>query len=1004
MSFWLAGICLIGGILQLYANPIQWQTRGRGGDSFPESQIESMLQDSVGFMWFGTTQGLFRYDGEQARWFRHDPDSAASLTPGNVRCLLEDKQGQFWVGTNGGLSLLDRESGNITTFQHLSETGPLLSNNVWTLYEDISGQIWIGMDLGLQRLDHGTAYDMSDAYGGVVAFGEDAQGTLWMGSDRGGLYQYQDGHWQISVQLPKARISTLFRDKDNQLWAGTLNSGLWLKANEGWRKMPFVGDTPIRSLTQDGQGLLWVATEGGLLCIDQSLNLIPDIGTNGDVNLTNPKNVYATNDGLIWVATDNPGLALYDKHWDWFENFLNLQGGAWCLSQHGESEIWIGGKSGITALNTKTQEIRRPLSNQTVRSIQVWGEKTLVGTDAGLVLLPDSDKPQFLLQNRVWRILPERGSKFWIGTDRGLVLLDLQDGSEWPYGPDQPPERQLSNRVITSLCRDAIGNLWVGTYGGGLNKIDNQGRVIQQFRNEKENPTSLSADDVVHIALAKSGALWISTLSGGLNRLPSGQSEFERFSASDGLPDNAVAGVWEQSENQVWVYSAAGIVQLDPVQKSYTLYTHDHGVLLGSAIPGSLLHAQGKLWFGGTNGVTALLPEAIQPQTRIPLLFTDLEIGNKHERQFMLPDETLELTTEHKSFALTFRLLDFRPAFPSAVRYQREGIDADWVSGNTVNYTQYLSFGGTGNLHIQAADTYGKWHEATLKLHVATPTWFRFLPLWILLAVGLLSMATYALAHSRHQKRQQKLMEQAQFERKRAELAERQHQLEIQARTLLVENQKILQNYMDQRLNEMANDLHDGPLGKVQGLGFQIHLISKESQETTTRNQLQTVAETQIPSICEGLRNLCGELVSPDFKSGFILELEEHVELMKSLYPNTQFSCHWFAQESVLSSETKATVFRVFRTLLRNVGKHAQAKHVAISMTQDEDQLTLILEDDGIGFEVPEDWDQLKAQKHFGLYLAHTFCKGLGGQLVMDSQPGKGCRATISVPLKAQVS
>ncbi len=985
-----------------------WRFIGGPNDALPEAQILSIQQDSYGFMWFGTGRGIIRYDGFEARWYRHDPDNPNSLTPGTVRVVMEDSQRRLWVGTNGGLNLLDRVTGLVTSFT--IQTHSLRSNNIWSLLEDQHSRIWLGSDQGLQVMDDQSFTTIADIHVGVTSLVQDQDDLIWIAAEDRGLFFYDGEHVRSEEAFKDIQVRTLYCDQEGLLWLGTTDRGLWVRGKHGNFEQVNLHGNPahnshVTSIHKDANDSLWVGTVDGLYQQNSvGFTLHRPTEQNNGLNDLRIRRVFCDDSGLVWVATEKPGVHVLDRMRERFEFSPVNSGGAWSLWQGQENELWIGTKKGLQLLQLDNLNRQTFMSDQSIRSIYPIDEQNLlVGTDAGLFRLNhQANQVQTLLDGeRVWVIVEFEG-QFWLATDRGLILFDIDKSVVMRLTPEAEAPYQISHRVVTSICRGNDRDIWVGTFGGGLIHVHSDGTIIEVMRNQTQRE-SLSADDVIDVFMDHNQTLWVATLSGGLNRMIS-PNRFERFTSRSGLPDNAVVAITQDNNDGYWIYTAAGIASFDPDARSYSLFRDEHGVMVGSAIPGSVAMFDDHLWFGGTNGVVKIKPSLQGNESIPPIMITDVMVDNIRRQHMLPPGSDLHLPANEKSFSIRFARLDFRS--PATIRgaYQRVDIDQDWVQSTDVNYTQYLPFGGVGKLRMRAADTYQRWIDDELVIHVETPWWVSWLPLWIIIGLLLITSLTYVIMARIHRAKQRKLIEQAQLAKQRALLAERQHEVEIKARQIQEEHNQIMQEYLEQLSNEIANELHDGPLGRITGLGFQIHHLGASQDEGEIRKQLQQVAQEDIPQICDGLRNLCGELLSPDLREGLIAEMSQYAETVCAQTPGLTLVTDWQAQIDGLSDEEQGTLFRIFRTLVKNVSKHAQAKTLKLSLTRDPLQFMLRIVDDGCGFEPPETWDDLKAKRHYGMYLAHYFCTSLGGTMQVESILQRGTTINIRIPRKSSVA
>ena len=183
----------------------------------------------------------------------------------------------------------------------------------------------------------------------------------------------------------------------------------------------------------------------------------------------------------------------------------------------------------------------------------------------------------------------------------------------------------------------------------------------------------------------------------------------------------------------------------------------------------------------------------------------------------------------------------------------------------------------------------------------------------------------------------------------------------------------------------------------MHGLGFRLRELSRAAG--ARREDLLAVAETALPDVCQNLRNVCSVLLLPDFKEGLTVELDAYADVVQGMHPGLTIARDFEAINDDLNPEQQAVLYRISRTLLDNIGKHAEATDAEIHLTRTKGGLRLRIEDNGRGFDVPEDWDAHKHQKHYGMYMADYFTRSMGGVMTVTSCVGTGTIVTITVPM-----
>jgi two-component system sensor histidine kinase ChiS len=570
-----------------------------------QSVVLCMLQDSQGFMWFGTQDGLNRYDGYDFVVYKHDPEDPHSLSDGFVRSIYEDRSGALWIGTNtGGLDRLDREGApgagaeQFTHYQNDPDDPHSLSNdNVQSIYEDRAGVLWVGtLGGGLNRFDREaeqfTHYqnDPNDPHSlsnnSVSSIYEDQAGVLWVGTNGGGLDRLdrETGyfiHYRNDPDDPHSlsndNVLSIYEDRAGVLWIGTFGGGLdrFDRDQETFAHYRADPDNPhslssdnVQAIYEGQAGVLWIGTgDGGLDRLvpstgsgqalseaegfdretEQFVHYRNDPGDPYSLSNDDVRSIYESQAGVLWVGTFGGGLNKHDRDTEQFARYQN------------------------------DPDDPHSLSNDVVWSIYQDGEGVLwIGTNGGGLnrfdreteqfthYQNDPDDPHSLSDDVVWSVYQDREGVLWVGTNAGLDRFD-RETEQFVHYPTFP---------VLSMCQDREGTLWIGTLGGGLGTFDREsvpGAGAGQFvyyQNDPDDPHSLSDNAVVSVYEDREGVLWIGTFNGGLDRLDregapgAGAKQFVHYANDPGDPHslshNSVLSIYQDREGVLWVGTAGG--------------------------------------------------------------------------------------------------------------------------------------------------------------------------------------------------------------------------------------------------------------------------------------------------------------------------------------------------------------------------------------------------------------------------------------------------------------
>jgi signal transduction histidine kinase/ligand-binding sensor domain-containing protein/DNA-binding response OmpR family regulator len=638
-------------------------------------------------MWFGTGDGLNRFDGYTFRIFRNDPQNPNSLSNNFITSIFEDRSGALWIGTNDGLNLFNRQSESFTRYQNNPQNPNSLSSNaVFSIYEARSGALWIGTGNGLSLFDRRSQsftcyqHDPQDpnslSNNTIASICEDRSGALWIGTNDGlSLFDRRSQSFtryrhdpQEPNSLSNNTITSICEDRSDGLWIGTDNGlNLFDRQSKSFTRYQHDPQNPsslstnaVSSICEDRSGALWIGTYEGLNLFDRHSKSF----TRYQYDPQNPMSwvwvIYEDRSGALWIGTrGGGGLNLFDRQSKSFTRYRNDPKSVNSLSNNSvrpihedrSGALWIGTENGLNLFDRQSQSFTRyqndpqnpsSLSTNHISSIcedrfgALW-----IGTGNGLNLFDrrsqsftryktDPQNPRSLSNNFVWFIYGDRSGAMWIGTNDGLNLFDHQSRSFTRYRRDPQDSNSLSNNNVTSIYEDRSGALWIGTRGGGLNLFNRTSKSFTRYQNDTQNPNSLSSNLIGPIYEDHAGAVWIGTFD-GLNLFDRASGVFKHFREKDGLPNNVVYGILEDGSGRLWLSTNKGISQFDPRTGEFRNYDASDGLTGNEFNVGAYCKTHdGMMYFGSVNGVTAFHPDSIRDNPYVPpVVITDLLLFNK---------------------------------------------------------------------------------------------------------------------------------------------------------------------------------------------------------------------------------------------------------------------------------------------------------------------------------------------------------------------------------------
>ncbi len=784
-------------------------------DGLSHSSITAILQDSQGFLWFGTEDGLNRYDGYSFRVYRPDADDPYSISDRWVTTLAMDSQGNIWIGTRqGGLNRFDPRSGRFTVYRHdLSQVGSLGADWVRALWFDSRGNLWVGTSGGLDRFhpDTGTFSHLTTQDGlasnRVNVIYEDKNGILWIGTREGltrydldaGVFQNYTSGSEEPASLVSDNVTSLQQDADGDLWIGTPRGVVRMDRYTGLFKLYLhAAEDPnslasdiVNCLYLDRAGGFWVGTSDGLDFFDARIdrfihyrNKPTNASSLGDSTIYS---IFEDESGVLWVGTSTGGLNKYNRQQDRFtyyrhdpENPNGLSGNM-ISAIHVESNgiVWVGtAGSGLERLNPVTGRFTHyrhdpansnSLSSDDIYSILMDRNGFLwVGTSRALDRFDPGtgefvhyrpgvkeDNEISLSAVPVYVIYEDTAGLLWFGTSNGLDQFEPLSDTFIHYNLSA---YESENQVI-ALAEDGKGRLWIGTFGGGLHRLNRSEEGFYAYHHDPSLTTSLANNTVYSIHEDRRGNLWFGT-GGGLDLYDPIYGTFIHRTDKDGLPNNVIYGILEDDAGDIWLSTNNGLSRFDPVTNQYRNFTASDGLQSSEFnMSAYAFSSRGELYFGGINGLNAVRPLEITDSTyNPPILLTSLSREGKpiefaQQIQFV---RELTLMWPNNQFEFEFAALAYGQPSRNQYAYMLEGFDDDWNHIGTNRNGRYTNLpAGDYTLLLNGTNSDGRWSETPLRITVTvvpplwTTTWFRIL-MGILLVVVVLAGYRFRLDRVQH--------------------------------------------------------------------------------------------------------------------------------------------------------------------------------------------------------------------------------------------------------------
>lgn len=790
-----------------------------------QNMVGCILQDRKGFMWFGTQNGLDRFDGYAFKKYKFNPKDVSTLPANNIMVIYEDHAGNLWIGTDGGgLSRFNREKETFIRYQYMNDEDPNPGHDIKVITginEDRSGVLWIGTWGGLVRFDpkkqewsrlvhqpgiHGTLSNNR-----IRTMCQGQRGIIWIGTEGGGLnsFNYKTGKFSCFFHQPNEAnsiidntVRAVFEDSSGNLWVGTMGgldrldrkTNTFIHYRHSDEKARSLSDNRIRAIFEDSKGRLWIGTNGGglnqLKSISKGIFVHYHYQPNNSHSLSHNTVISIIEDrtGCIWIGTYG-GINRIDPQMQQFIHFIGNPGNpnslssndVSCLYQDRDKNLWIGTYDcGLNKYDPNTGEYvhyrnsstdPQSLSSDEVKAIHQDRDGNLwIGTMGGGINRFNRDNGKFTRyqfkkgtkkgpsSNSIYCFFEDKDKDLWIGTWKGGLNLFLPGRNEFVYYKNEPwNPKSISGNGVTFIQPDREHEelLWVGTYNSGLECFNRYTGEFEHHPHDPGNSNSLSHDSVlsIYISPLHPEIVWVGTWGGGLNKFNKKTNQWKFYTEDDGLSNNAVIGILEDRNNNLWMSTINGLSRFNPETEDFKNYYANDGLQHNEFNQGSFYKGRdGRFYFGGINGFNVFVPESIKDNNHIPrVVITEFKVLNREDFQ---PEksilETKKLRLSYKdTFSFEFAALNYTASVKNQYAYklEKEGSDNKWIQ---LNHKRDITFStlspGEYMFRVKGSNNDGVWNEVgtSIKLIITPPFWSTW---WFRVLLGLAVLGTFFVMH-----------------------------------------------------------------------------------------------------------------------------------------------------------------------------------------------------------------------------------------------------------------
>lgn len=750
-------------------------------DGLSDNNVEAIFQDSKGFLWFGTRNGLNKYDGKHFKSFTMDPNDPNTIS-NNVIWDIHEFHGKLWIATEQGLNVIESDGNRFRRFLPLKNESNKSINYgfIKTLATSKDGKLWVGTNGGGINIYDGESFEYKTSLNYPVLKSDfiqdlflDSNGIMWV-ADLAGLYFWDTKISDFRHVETLGRIECITEGPDNDIWVGS-TFGIFKIDPQNLSSEHFtVSNGPIELESNEIQSLhfsgteLWIGSRrGGLSVFDveSQKTTVSLHETNPDYGITSNEiwSIYETKDGVIWIGTYRGGVNMIKSNQSNFQQlrFSNVKGSSpagsvMSILVDQNEETWFGLDGGGLIKLDKNENLKHwkhedsqksGLFSNTVLTLAETPGKIWIGSfNDGMGYYEKStrsfhefklpDTPGMSNDNvSVWDLEADDKNNLWIGTmNRGAFKYSLSDQSIENYNVKEAGTDKISSHNnVWSILNDSKGNIWLSTHDGVV-KINTSTGERKSYFNETDIPNSLN-NNWAHVIFEDSnGTIWVGTHGGGLNELIDSTQTFRHYTVTDGLSNSVIFGILEDENKRLWLSSDYGISRLDLETKEIKAFKAQGMKSQDFNLGAFCKKPNGNLLFGNLAGYIEFDPSNLtQNQYNAPLAISGFGAGrnykNQADQQFdslINLQEPIILEPNENSIFIEFALLSYFNSDDNLYSYKLDGYDSTWSAPTANNQVTFTSLPpGEYSFHVKGRNYDGYWidQEASVQFTIIPPWW-----------------------------------------------------------------------------------------------------------------------------------------------------------------------------------------------------------------------------------------------------------------------------------------
>ena len=1020
-----------------------------------QSTIDVIFQDSKGYIWLGTNDGLNKYNGYEFKVYDYQ-DNENSISNSHITDINEDSQGNIWIATIDGVNKLDPDTDEIKNYTTKDKL--INSNNTTEVMITKDKKILVSTDEGLSVYDEkndkfnkvlGLTDELDCQF--IYSIDEDHEENIWIGTKKGVFKISKD--FKVLKKFPaentesslgEGDIYTVYYDNDGYIWAGSSNSGLYKINIENDEVTNYKSDlsdsksipnSNIEAITKDSKNNIWVGTADGLSRYNKQKDNF-DVyqhkiyDKNSLVN-NNIKSLMEDSTGLIWVGTYS-GISIFDP-----ESKINhYKAGldkAYLLNEnivHGiyedeEGYLWVGTNSnGVNIIDRKNNTSKylnsstdKAFKSNSINDVTGKGNIVYIATDDGLIKVDKSKNTlrnynleDGLVDEKIKDILIDSKGYLWIGTPDGLSVLNTKT-EQFIDINKYINAGKVQNKYVRHIYEDSEGNYFLGFLKQeGLCMINTKEKTIKNYKYSKDDKNSLSDNHVRYINGDSKGNIWIGT-SYGLNKFDKKTESFERYTTKDGIANNTIYGVLVDYRDNIWISSNKGISKLDTNKNKIVNLSVTDG-LQGNEFNGNAAYKnnKGEFFFGGVNGLNSFYPEKIIKSGEKPkLLFDKFTIDNKEYANI----ENMRINESTDTITIKFFTPNYSSYKNTIYEYILEGTSGTYVKTKD-NYVTYNDLPpGKYTFKVKAIDTSGNISdENKVNFTIKPPYWLSGYACFIYIII----IIAFIINHKYKVKKLDKLVQ-----KKTLRLRD-----EMERNTVLLNKNIKLEKNKNSYFVNLSHELRT-PLNVISSTNQLIVGLMKKDGKVKEESLSHYIDVSQ--RNCKRLLNLINNIVDStklendmyviSLKEVDIVYLVEETALTLIDYVSTK-GIELIIDPEIEEKNIMCDGYEIERCIVNLVGNAAKftpdGGTITITIKDLNDKVMISVLDTGIGIDekhhklifdrfsqVVDLNNEVKGGSGLGLTITNHIIKLHKGEIYVESKVGEGSNFVIILPVNPNI-